>query len=356
MTDAPQTRPGNRILFVSMYPLRDVRSGPEVRIVNLLAALRERVEVDLVSGARSERRSAWLRYFRTHRLRRVSGVYVESSSALPDPVDIAGLAAAKRRGIRVLTYVRDAYQLFRDEYPAANAWRGLVGRAFPLAVSALRRSSSALAFPTRGLAEAVLGERAGEAVVLPPGSPSPVEVPRDPSARSLLYVGDLRLAAQGGATLIEAVDRVRRRGADLDLVCVVRPGGEPPNPPPSWVRIERAGSDEIPRLLGGVLATVIPRAPGRYNDLALPIKLMDSLAYGRPLVVTDRRETARLVRSAGAGIVVGDGPEAMADGLGALATAPDEQLSTWSEAAHRAARAHAWPARADEILRFLSGS
>ena len=54
---------------------------------------------------------------------------------------------------------------------------------------------------------------------------------------------------------------------------------------------------------------MIPRAPGAYNDLAIPIKLMEYLAYGRPLLVTDRTETARIVRAADAGIVVGDSPD-----------------------------------------------
>ena len=56
--------------------------------------------------------------------------------------------------------------------------------------------------------------------------------------------------------------------------------------------------DDHSRLLPHVLATVIPRPRGAYNDLAVPIKLYDYLAYGRPLLVTDCEVQARVVNDA----------------------------------------------------------
>jgi glycosyltransferase involved in cell wall biosynthesis len=40
-------------------------------------------------------------------------------------------------------------------------------------------------------------------------------------------------------------------------------------------------------------------------DVALPVKLFDSLALGRPLVVTPRTETAAIVARHGVGVVAG---------------------------------------------------
>ena len=129
-----------------------------------------------------------------------------------------------------------------------------------------------------------------------------------------------------------------------------RPGQEPPEPHPEWMRLERAEGDEIIALLPGVLATVIPRPRGAYNDLALPIKLFEYLAYGRPLLVTDCTEQARIVREADAGIVVGDSVDAVADGLRRLATATPEELDDWSARATDAARAASWEHRARHIV------
>jgi hypothetical protein len=264
------------------------------------------------------------------------------------------LRLAKSRGLPVLSYIRDAYQLFRDEYPPPDLLHGIAARAFPAAIAGLRVASTRLAFPTRGLAAAVLGESAHDALLLPPGSPAPIRVPLLDDARQLLYVGDLRLASQGGVELVRAVEVARERAPALELLCVSRAGSDPASALPAWARVVRADSRQIPDHLGSVFACVIPRAPGRYNDLALPIKLMEYLAYGRPIITTDRRETASIVRAAGAGIVVGDGPAAMADGILAVWDAPPSQRAEWSAAAHRAAEANAWSARAVSILGALA--
>jgi glycosyltransferase involved in cell wall biosynthesis len=343
-----------RILLLAMYDMAAARSGPEVRVRHLLSALREVAEVDVVAaGRRSARRLALARYAIGGRLRGLDGIYVESSTALPSETDIAVLGVARAAGIPVLTYIRDAYQLFPDYYAADTLRRRASRLLFPAAIRALRAASTRLAFPSRGLAEAVLGTGAGDAVLLPPGAPPPVDVPQDPGARDLLFVGDTRVAAQGGRLMLDAIEIARGRGADVGLLCVARPGGEPAEPHPAWLRVARASSDEIAGLLPSVVASVIPRAPGAYNDLALPIKLMEYLAYGRPLLVTDRTETAAVVRDAGAGLVCGDTPDAMADAIVELVAAGPARRAEWATAARRAAERHAWSHRAADVLAAL---
>lgn len=56
----------------------------------------------------------------------------------------------------------------------------------------------------------------------------------------------------------------------------------------------------------------IPHPAGDYFDVALPVKLFDSLAAGRPIVVTPRVETVAIVRDTGAGLVGGDDPRDLA--------------------------------------------
>lgn len=343
----------SRLLVLAMYPLDEGWSGPTVRIRRLLEALERRVSVEVVHGYRPARRGPLLRRLAPAGLAGVGGVYVESSTALPSETDVAFLASARARGRPVLTYVRDAYQLFPDYYPPDTLKRRLGARLFRPAVGALRRASTRLAFPTRGLAEAVLGPAADDALLLPPGAPPPVEAPMEPSARTLLFVGDLRLAAQGGATLLEGVRLARERGVEVELLCVTRAGQEPPRPHPTWLRIEHASSEQIPLLLGQVAGSVIPRAPGAYNDLALPIKLMEYLSYGRPLIVTPRRETARLVADSGSGLVVGDAPQALADGIQRLLAADTATREAWGRAAQAAALANTWDERAERIVRAL---
>ena len=62
-------------------------------------------------------------------------------------------------------------------------------------------------------------------------------------------------------------------------------------------------------MLPEVLASITPRRRTPYNDLAVPIKVLEYLGYGRPLVVTDATETAAIVASAGCGVIVRDDAE-----------------------------------------------
>jgi glycosyltransferase involved in cell wall biosynthesis len=336
-----------------MYPLDQGRWGPTVRISHLRDELSRLVELDVVDGYRGARRRELVRYATSGRLRSLDGVYVESSTFLPAELDVAFLGLVRSLGIPVLSYVRDAYQLY-DDYARPATLRARIGRwAFRPAIRALESVSSLLAFPTRGLARAVIGDR--PFALLPPGSPAPVDVPRRPGADQLLFVGDARLPAHGADRLVAGVRLARERGAAVSLTIVARPGQEPPEPHPEWMRLVRAEGDEIVDLLPDVLATVIPRPRGAYNDLALPIKLLDYLAYGRPLLVTDCTEQAAVVREADAGIVTGDRVEDLAEGIGRIESALPEELDRWSANARAAARSASWADRASSIVTLLRG-
>lgn len=335
-----------------MYPLDRGLWGPTVRIGHLRRELSEMVELDLVAGYRGPRRLALARYALSGRLRGLDGIYVETSSFLPAETDVAFLALARALRIPVVTYIRDAYQLFPDYYRADSIRRRLGARAFLPAVRALAAVSSCLAFPSEGLARAVLPD-AASTVLLPPGAPDPVSVPRDLDAHGLLFVGDGRLPAQGADRLIAAVGTARDAGSDITLTVVCRPGQEPPGALPEWISVVHAEGQAIPALLPPVMATVIPRPRGAYNDLAVPVKLYDYLSYGRPLLVTDCTEQARVVTEAGAGIVMTDEPAAMADAIRRVHEADPEELDAWSASAHAAATRSSWRNRAEQIVAIL---
>lgn len=347
--------PRPRVLLLAMYRLTAVASGPTVRVTAVRDALTRRVRLDVVSGTRLERAGALVRYAMGGRLRGLAGIYVESSSSLPGPVDLLFLAVARARRIRVLTYIRDAYQLFGEYYPPTSLKRRVSRTAFGPMMWALVRTSTSVAFPSRGLARAVLGtgRRADEAALLPPGARLP-EVPRvDPAARAVLYVGSLAHAASGGSILLDGMRLARGRGHDLDLICVTPPDDRLPEPHAAWLRQVLASGPQIEKLLPEVLLTVSPRRRTPYNDLAVPIKVLEYLGYGRPLVVTDTVETAAIVRDAACGVVVPDSAEGIADGIASIAGAPVEQVKRWGAAARRAAVANSWDTRAETILQLL---
>ena len=335
-----------------MYPLDRGKWGPTVRIGHLRDALVELVDLDLVAGYRGPRRLALARYALSGRLRGLDGIYVENSSNLPSETDLAFLALARGLGVPVLTYLRDAQYLFAEYYVADSMKRRLARAAFPAAAKALRAVSTRVAYPSRGLAEAV-GDDSADPLLLPPGSPSPLGVARDPAASALLFVGGMRHHVHGLDLLVDAVERVRADGLEPTVICVSRPGEEPPEPRPDWLRVEHGDESTIRAVLPQVIATIQPRRCSPYNEIAVPIKVMEYLSYGRPLIVTDCLEQAAIVRDADAGLVVDDSVDGLADGIRAVLEAPASQLERWSDNAVAAARANAWSERARRIVAII---
>lgn len=334
-----------------MYALDRGMWGATARISHLRDELATLCDLEVIAGFRGARSAALLRYALSGKLRRLDGIYVESSSFLPSPVDIAFLALARSVGVPVLTYVRDAQPLFAEYYPRGSLKRWVSRLLFRPAFSALMAASSRCAFPSRGLAQAF--GRSADPLLIPPGAPRPVEIAREPDANQLLFVGGMRFPVHGLEILTAAIERSRAAGIAVELTCVSRPGEEPPLPHPGWLHVERGSGAEIHALLPRVIASVTPRLRSPYNDLGVPIKVMEYLSYDRPLLVTDCTETARIVREAGAGVVVADTVEGLTDGIAQLFRASAAELDELSAAARLAAERNSWHARARQVLDLL---
>ncbi len=124
----------------------------------------------------------------------------------------------------------------------------------------------------------------------------------------------------------------------------------------SWIRVAAAPYPALSAHLAEATVLCVPHPPSAYMDVALPVKLLDGMAAGRPLVVTPRTETVRLVERARCGLVArGDTPEDLAAPL--LRALEDEALARrLGEAGRRAAvEHHDWRVVggriADEVLR-----
>ncbi len=94
----------------------------------------------------------------------------------------------------------------------------------------------------------------------------------------------------------------------------------------NWVEVGSVDYRDLASALGRATVLCIPHPANDYLDVALPVKLFDSMASGRPLVVTPRLETQAVIRAARAGVVShGDTPADLAAAAGRLFA--DERLA-----------------------------
>ena len=143
--------------------------------------------------------------------------------------------------------------------------------------------------------------------------------PNPPTGRTVLYVGGLG-PLRGLPLMKRAFPLVQVEGAQLMLVGPGDPG-DLPNDVRHLGVVDHA---EIAALLAEAAVAWIPLQRHGNYDRAVPTKLIEAMAAGRPVVVSDLPRMAAIVRSARCGIVVTpDDPEAHAAAIRQLLEHPD---------------------------------
>jgi glycosyltransferase involved in cell wall biosynthesis len=142
-----------------------------------------------------------------------------------------------------------------------------------------------------------------------------------PTSRTVGFISGAA-AGRGIEDLVAATRLVRERLPDVRLLLwLVATGAEAEAyltdlrqrlAPEPWIGLATAAYEDLSHELARATVLAIPHPPGAYLDVALPVKLLDAMAAGRPVAVTPRTESARIVRTAEAGLVAEDGPEGMA--------------------------------------------
>lgn len=185
-----------------------------------------------------------------------------------------------------------------------------------------------LVAPSTSFAE-LAGLDPGRVVVVPNGTDTRHVVPGPLPARPTVGMVSGAAPGRGIETLVEAGRLVRGAIPDLRLMLWLAAKGAESRTfadqlaaalrEESWIEVTTAPYERLGEALAAATVLAIPHPPNAYLDVAVPVKLFDGMAAGRPVVVTPRRETVRIVEEAGAGVVAeGDGPDALAEALRAV--------------------------------------
>lgn len=174
-----------------------------------------------------------------------------------------------------------------------------------------------------------------------------------PADRQVVAMASGAAPGRGIEALVEAVRRVRASGVEARLALALGATGsrsaayldglradlqgEP------WVTVASPPYGAISGFLGQATVIAIPHPPGSYFDAAQPVKLFDAMAAARPVVVTPRTETARIVTEADAGVVSrGDTIDDLAASLTDLLASPERARSLGLNGRAAAERDYDW--------------
>lgn len=246
----------------------------------------------------------------------------------------AGVLYARLKGAALALNVSDLWPESAIELGVLS--RG--GRAASAAAALARlcyRNARLITAPTTGIVETLSArpEAVRKTVHVPPAvdlerfAALPAAAPRSGAPLRVLYAGTLGIA-QGLDTLVQAAALAGPEVAEL-LIAGEGPEGEHLG---ALVRAQDlahvrllgpVATRDIPALYGSVDAGVVPLRDLPVFADALPTKLFEVLAAGRPAIVAARGEAAALVQGAGAGLAVApQDPPALAEAFRQLHASP----------------------------------
>ncbi len=252
----------------------------------------------------------------------------------------AGVAYARLKGAQLALNVSDLWPESAIELGALSEG-GAAARAAGALARLCYRDARLITAPTRGIVEALRGsagsESSGKVAHVPPAvdlerfASVPPPTPRSGAPLRVLYAGNLGLS-QGLGALVEAAALA---GPEVMELLIAGEGAEEESlralvHARGLAHVRMLGpvpAREIPALYGSVDAGVVPLRDLPIFTGALPTKLFEVLAAGRPVILAAHGEAAQLVRDAGAGLVVApEDPPALADAFRRLRASPEDAL------------------------------
>lgn len=342
---------------MGQYPLEQVNSAPQVRTQSLWKAFSSLVETDFITGWRDDRRLPLLRYLLSGRLGKVKAIYLEAATSTSSETDLLFLLIAKCLRIPIGIYIRDGFPLFQMTDTLSFKHRLLI-KAWHVSIWAYFRLADALFFPSQGLAEA-FGLTPERYQLLPPGLRDLASDQQVPAPRRLLYAGGVsNYVYQGIFRLFEALDRLQPDFPDLQLLLVCRKHEVESLSAwrdRSWLRILHLDAEGLASLRDEVELAVLPLNRTPYADLAMPVKLLDYLSMGKPVLASDAPTIKAFIENHDVGLAVACSADDFETALRYCFSHP-EQLEHWAARARALAHeGHRWEDRAAQVLGALLG-
>lgn len=361
-----------RVDWVVMLELHRQRWGGDLRRGQVFRQLAIRTDARVADG------------WSIKSLARAMGALSFVTRALPLPMARPRLAASEQLRPDMLRLIRrvvdPAVVAVYDDPVAQTTSLGMTMSPARRAVYSARRVDNLAAFrwhvvPSRSFAD-MLGMDPARTIVAGNGTDVAHIRPGPWPDRPAIGMVSGAAPGRGIELLIGAARELHAGMRDLELLLWLVPTGPESQEyleglrsstrHDTWIRIDTVSYERIGESLAEAAVLTVPHPPGAYMDVALPVKLFDSMAAGRPLVVTPRTETKALVERHAAGVVAaGDTVDDLATALRSVLL--DEAAARrMGDAGRRAAEEHFdWKVAGDRIadvvleregLAFGSGS
>lgn len=351
----------NKLLMLVPYGIEAMNNAPRVRAYNMYNALKKEIPTILIHGSKWKRLSLELKYILKNEP--VSLVYIEAMASDLTLFDHLFLNYLLKRQAMLFPFIRDLYWRYPGTLDEHKPKRG-ISVLLRLLRSQLHlfdekelsyylRNATALLFPSSIMADTV---NFPEKFLLPPaGDASRCLNPELPENKNIVYLG-AATTRMGIYILMKAMAIVAEEYPDAHCIVI---GQADRTIVDEWkdktyvTFITDKTYKEIPIILSRAYVAVIPLAKIPYNELAVPVKLLDYMSCGRPVVATNCIAMTNFIKENNAGLITDDNPASFAKGI--LTLLDDRELATkyGKGALSAVVNKHSWDHRARELIDIM---
>lgn len=364
--------------FLIYYPFQlatNPKSGSQLRPLEMIRAFERYAQLTnkkmiMISGTSSERTKQWEQILKDGSLNDVEFCYSENQTIplwLTDPthiptkpfIDRNVFKELEQRNIPIGVFYRDVYWKFDDLYPLKGIKKQVLQTIYRLEERFYQKYVSTVFLPSQAMSRYV--DINVNHVPLPPGGRN-VVLPQSHSNSQLpkgIYVGGITSEDFGVETLIKAVKELNEEGSDFKLYIACREDeflkakqAKPEVFHENYATFYHKTASELEHVYAEMDMAFIPRKKTIYNDFSVPVKLVEYLSSGIPVIASNCDAQKEIVEKDGYGIVVSDEVEGLKKGI--------KQMILSSNTIKEKIRQdflekHSWDARVETVVKTLLG-
>ncbi|MFC7373049.1 glycosyltransferase [Fictibacillus iocasae] len=349
-------------------------SGSKLRPLEMLKAFREwgaeeNVEIIELNGTSEERAARFSSLKAEGKLDTLWFCYAENQTIpiwLTDPghkpkkpfIDAQVFKFLKQRNVPMGIFYRDVYWKFDDLYPLKGLKKKVMQAVYRREEKFYEKYASAIFLPSSAMGKYVSINQ--PKVPLPPGGKVTDNIGVEKTfSHHGIYVGGIANDDYGLPLLLESLenypaDKMKPR---LTVVCreaeyMKLPDSQKQRLQNLGVELKHISGSELTMLYRDMDYAYIPRLKSEYNNFSVPVKLVEYLSNGLPVVATDCDAQQEFIESGHYGLVSDDKRD---DFIKAIETVAEQCDTYRTNIADTFLEKHSWLARVRSVKKTLVG-
>lgn len=361
------------LLYYPFEVAENANSGSKLRPKEMYKAFqewgaKENVDILLLSGNSSTREVLFEKWKAEGKLENVWFCYMENQTIpfwmtdkghIPKKplVDKKVMSYLKERHVPVGVFYRDVYWKFDELYPLKGPKKAVMKTIYRMEERFYNKYCQAIFLPSDAMGKFVDIQR--QMISLPPGGKEMNVVKKEKNTKLAqgLYVGGINNEDYGLFLLLDAMEIANGQGKVAELTIVCREDEYKQLPEEKKARIQEfdvavrhLSGEALNELYREMDFAFIPRYRSRYNDFAVPVKLVEYLSNELPVIATYCQAQREIIEADGYGIICEDKPNDMARAIGEMAQhAADYRGNIQKTFLQK----HSWAARVEKVKNAL---